>query len=167
MTFLPCGGKDEGDTLLSILALSPVAGRRVSLGLSKRESWPCPSPDAALGRASPAPYLGSTVEPALDVGTVGEPALRGRSTRELTLTLVCHAVAQMRERYLPSFPHALPPMAGGKAGPGVMREEKLAMSFTSHTIWNSRSFTSPGQQGRADPDCRGSLVSQPQGHENR
>ena len=79
MTFLPCGGKDEGDTLLSILALSPVAGRRVSLGLSKRESWPCPSPDAALRKEGLASHQGRTAELALDVGVSDELAPRTRT----------------------------------------------------------------------------------------
>ena len=39
-----------------------------------QESWPCPSPPAALGRAGPAPCLGSTVELVLNVGFSDELA---------------------------------------------------------------------------------------------
>lgn len=66
--------------------LPPTAHRRVGpeviratelyLGSSEQQSWPCPSPTAALREAVSAPYLDNTVELLLDVGVVGKQALK-------------------------------------------------------------------------------------------
>jgi hypothetical protein len=54
---------------------SPSAtGRKAVPRSSEWQSWPCPSPAAALRRAGPAPHLGNTVKLALNVGVVGDPA---------------------------------------------------------------------------------------------
>ena len=50
--------------------------RDLALGSWEQESWPCPLLTAGLGRAIPAPHLGSTAELDGDVGIVGEMAQR-------------------------------------------------------------------------------------------
>lgn len=65
-------------------------------GYSTDKNWPHPLPDAAPGRAGPAPCLGSTVEPA-QVAQVQVSWQEGMNTGGLTLSLVCHAVVWARE----------------------------------------------------------------------
>lgn len=60
---------------------------------------------------------------------------------------VCHAVAWVRERDLPTL---LLAVAGKRAGPRVTRMRELALS---HTIFDARErgpYTLPGQHARAD-----------------
>lgn len=56
--------------------------------------------------------------------------------KNLALPLISHVVACMMERY-PHSPSPLPPVVGGRPGPGVMRAE-LALPPTSCRTQQSR-----------------------------
>lgn len=65
-------------------------------GYSTDKNWPHPLPDAAPGRAGPAPCLGSTVELA-QVAQVQVSWQEGMNMGGLTLSLLCHAVVWASE----------------------------------------------------------------------
>jgi hypothetical protein len=139
---LLCGGLSEG----AIPSL-PIA---LDTG-SNWESWPCPSPAAALGRVGLVPFLGSTVEQALNLRFIGEP--QGLSAGELALPPVCWVVKQKREKHPPPHPHLSPSKAGGRTGP-----------VPHHcNTWESRPCTLPGQQCRAGPGGVGCRRASPEG----
>ena len=60
--------------------LPPTADKRSVPEVMREESWPCPSPAAALGRLGQALGLGSTVELTLVAGFAGENKRPGRLT---------------------------------------------------------------------------------------
>lgn len=66
-----------GEEEMTLLPLPPCqqwqAGELTQRSF-EQESWPCPSPAAALERAGPVLYLGITVELALSAGVASEPA---------------------------------------------------------------------------------------------
>lgn len=68
----------------------------------------------------------------------------------LALPLISCAMAWKKERHLfPLLP--LPPVAGGRTGPGVRRASELPLPITSCSTCQSRLRSSPGQQNRAVP----------------
>lgn len=85
----------------------------------RQRSWPYPLPTAALGRASPAPCLGSTLELDLEVGLpVSQPP--GHELKRQAC-LVCCAVAPTKKRCPLPLPCPSPPMARERVGHRVMR----------------------------------------------
>lgn len=80
-------------------------------------------PDATLGRESPAPHMGSTIEltPLMEVW-VRQPELV--SMGELFPLLMCRVVAEMMESFSPTLffpsPCSLMPQAGRRADTEVL-----------------------------------------------
>lgn len=67
---------------------------------------------------------------------------------DLSLSLISSTVAWTRKR-CPSPP--LPPSAGRRRGPGVMRAGELALLLTGGSTQESEPYTLRGQRSRADP----------------
>jgi hypothetical protein len=84
---------------------------------------------------------------------------KGMST---VLPLVCWVTVQMMERCLPPLPHSSLSMAGGRAGPWIMRVNELSLPLTSCSTQERGPRTLPGQHSRAG-SCGGAQVSWHQG----
>lgn len=115
-----------------------MADRNAGLGSLEQEGYPCPSPAAALGGgAGPVPYLNSTVELTLVVGT-GLSWLEGMGIRALSLPFVCCVVTWEREKWFPPFPGPLPPRQAGELAQVAIRVGELTMFLTSCNTWENR-----------------------------
>lgn len=114
----------KGEIFSSALALYHLL-QDWELSLRSREQdkgCPCPSLSIEFRRVGRAPHLGSTVELSLYVS--GVPCF----------SVVCWAVAQIRERFPPPLPHSSLSMAYGKAGSRVLRVKEIATYLTSRTL---------------------------------
>lgn len=95
-----------------------------------------------------APHLGSTVELPLYVQVSGMPCF----------SLVCWAVAQIRERFPPPLPHSSLSMSYRKAGSRVLRVKELA-TFSPDGHSRERTIHITWAAGLSWPWLMGFLIS--------
>lgn len=146
------------DTLIPHLPSpsTPVADRRPGCGIMRTKELSLPLTSYSTRRAGAAPHLGSTVELALDTKVAGKPAPGHACGRvcPVSCQLGSEWHGQGRDTLLPSF-NSCQLWASRRDSPRVMRMRKLAVSLTSYNTRENRPCTSPGQQVRAGPVCRG------------
>lgn len=108
-----------------------------------------PAPGETLGKAGPAPCLGSTVEATLWMkAEVSQP--ENVSMGDLAPPLICRMVAWVGERSPPLINFS----RGEGVHPEVIRVQELPLLPISCSTEESRCCTLPGQHNRADPVYR-------------
>lgn len=134
----------------------PVADRRPGSGIMRTKELSLPLTSYRTRRAGAAPHLGSTVELALDTEVAGKPAPGACMWKSWPCLLSAgQRVAWTRKRHPPPLLHLLPAMGKQERQPQGRENERIG--HVPHRLQHSgeQACTSPGQQVRAGPLCRG------------
>lgn len=126
----------------------PVPGERPGLKVIRAGEQFFPFTYITMRESGSSTPPGSTKELSLDVGVSGDWT-EGLGFSIGGTALVCCAVDHTRERHPSPLPCPSPSMVSGRACTRFMRMGESGMPHTVSNTWESRPYTSPGQQDRA------------------